>query len=206
MSLCATNARKVDAALLDDGVAYTLASGSTSARHQPSCYPPGSAATTTSSRSRRVWSTTRIATCPSTCVTDQAGLARCGKIACHGSCQSRTRVNAAVPGNYQTPMHPDAQPVGRHAGEMPPCSRIADAKVSATPSSYRSEAAHAAPPYCVQAKCAYEASPHPPTFNGAADHNRLRRHVERTRSRSARAKEGRSTTIIPRGDYNAQLL
>ena len=39
MSLCATNASKVDAALLDDGVAYTLVSGNTSGGHQPSCYP-----------------------------------------------------------------------------------------------------------------------------------------------------------------------
>jgi hypothetical protein len=39
MSLCATNASKVDAALLDDGVADTLASGNTSAGYQPSCFP-----------------------------------------------------------------------------------------------------------------------------------------------------------------------
>jgi len=38
MSLCATNASKVDAALLDDGVADTLASGNTSAGYQPSCF------------------------------------------------------------------------------------------------------------------------------------------------------------------------
>jgi hypothetical protein len=89
MSLCATNARKVDAALLDDGVADTMALGNTSAGYQPSCYPPGSAATTMSSRSRRVWSTARIATCPCTCVTNQARPERRGKIACYGLCQSR---------------------------------------------------------------------------------------------------------------------
>jgi len=33
---------------LDDGVADTLASGNTSAGHQPSCYSSGSAATTMS--------------------------------------------------------------------------------------------------------------------------------------------------------------
>jgi hypothetical protein len=36
VSVCATNASKMDVALLDDGVADTLAWGDTSAGHQPS--------------------------------------------------------------------------------------------------------------------------------------------------------------------------
>src|ERR1700722_6650073 len=36
-----------------------------------------------------------------TCVTDQARPARRSKIACCGSCQSRTRVNAVLPDKYQ---------------------------------------------------------------------------------------------------------
>jgi hypothetical protein len=98
MSLYATNASKVDAALLDDGVANTFVSGRTSAGYQPSCRPPGSAAMTMSSRSRRVWSTTRIATFSCTCATDQVHRARRGKIVCYGLCQS---VNAVVPGNHK---------------------------------------------------------------------------------------------------------
>jgi hypothetical protein len=39
MSLCTTNTGKADAALLDDGVADTMASGNTSASLQPSSHP-----------------------------------------------------------------------------------------------------------------------------------------------------------------------
>jgi hypothetical protein len=41
MSLCATNASKVNAALLDDGVAYTLVSGNTSAAITDAAIPLG---------------------------------------------------------------------------------------------------------------------------------------------------------------------
>src|ERR1700733_5376431 len=52
-------------------------------------------ATTMLLRSRRVWSTTRIATRPCTCVTDHARPERRGKIACYGLCGTRANAVAA---------------------------------------------------------------------------------------------------------------
>ena len=68
MQLYATNASKLDAALLHDGVADTLASG----RRPASIELPSWKRGNDHVASRRLWSTARIATCPCTCVTDQA--------------------------------------------------------------------------------------------------------------------------------------
>jgi NAD(P)-dependent dehydrogenase (short-subunit alcohol dehydrogenase family) len=106
VSLCATNTGKADAALLDDGVADTLASGNTSAGYQPSCYPPGSAATTTSSRSRLASLTKR-------------GLRAAARSLAMDYANRGTRVNAVVPGNHQ-----DAD-ASRRPTSWAPCIRLA---------------------------------------------------------------------------------
>jgi NAD(P)-dependent dehydrogenase (short-subunit alcohol dehydrogenase family) len=101
VSVCATNASKVDAALLDDGVADTLASGSTSAGYNRAAIPL-EAGQRSGRPDRDDYGRQReLPRAPVVASLTRRGLCAAARSLAMDYANHGTRVNAVVPGNHQ---------------------------------------------------------------------------------------------------------